>query len=362
MKTPDSPALRPAGADAEALLDSGFMTSAVTAGMTSPTAPIRWGILGTGFIAHTQTADLLGCGFTVAAVGSRSQETADAFAAEFGIRTAHGSYEALVADPGVDAVYSSTPHPFHAENALLALRAGKHVLIEKAFTLSAGQALAVVETGEAHGLVVMEAMWTRFLPHMLRIREIIAAGTLGDVRTLIADHNQNLPKDPLHRINNPTLGGGALLDLAIYPVSFAFDLFGTPETVRTIAAKTATGVDRQTAILLGFEDGRQAVLHSALDTQGPNTASILGTGGRIAIDAVWYSPTTFTVFDDQNRVIERWENGVSHRGMQFQAWEFERRIREGDRSPAILPARESVRIMQTLDAVRAQIELSYPGE
>ena len=338
------------------------MTSPVIAGATSPTAPIRWGILGTGFIAHTQTADLLGCGFTVAAVGSRSQDTADAFAAEFGIRTAHGSYEALVADPGVDAIYISTPHPFHAENALLALRAGKHVLIEKAFTLTAGQALAVVEAGEAHGLVVMEAMWTRFLPHMLRIREIIAAGTLGDVRTLIADHNQNLPKDPLHRINNPTLGGGALLDLAIYPVSFAFDLFGTPETVRAIAAKTATGVDRQTAILLGFEDGRQAVLHSALDTQGPNTASILGTGGRIAVDAVWYSPTTFTVFDDHNRVIERFEKDVSHRGMQFQAWEFERRIREDDRSPAILPARESARIMQTLDAVRAQIELSYPAE
>jgi len=335
------------------------MTSAET---TGPTAPIRWGILGTGFIAHTQTADLVACGFTVAAVGSRSQETADAFAAEFGIPTAHGSYEDLVADPGVDAIYVSTPHPFHAQNALLALRAGKHVLIEKAFTLTAAQALEVVETGEVAGLVVMEAMWTRFLPHMLRIREIIAAGTLGDVRTLIADHNQNLPKDPLHRINNPELGGGALLDLAIYPVSFAFDLFGTPESVTAIAAKTATGVDRQTAILLGFEDGRQAVLHSALDTKGPNTASILGTNGRIAVDAVWYSPTTFTVFDAAGEVIERFENTVTQRGMQYQSWEFERRIRVGDTAPAILPPRESVRIMQALDVVRAQIGLEYPGE
>ncbi len=329
---------------------------------TNSPAPIRWGILGTGFIAHTQTADLIGCGFTVAAVGSRSQESAEAFAAEFGIPVAHGSYEDLVADPGVDAIYISTPHSFHASNALLALRAGKHVLVEKSFTVTAGEAREVVEVGEAAGLVVMEAMWTRFLPHMLRIREIIAAGTLGDVRTLIADHNQNLPKDPLHRLNNPELGGGALLDLGIYPVSFAFDLFGAPTQVKALAAMTATGVDRQTAILLGFEDDRQAVLHCALDTKGPNTASILGTDGRIDIDAVWYSPTSFTVFDAEGTVIERYESTVSHRGMQYQAWEFERRIREGDHAPAILPASESVRIMETLDAVRAQIGLSYPGE
>ena len=335
------------------------MTSDVT---TSSPVPIRWGILGTGFIAHTQTADLIGCGFTVAAVGSRSQGPADAFAAEFGIPVAHGSYEALVADPGVDAIYISTPHPFHAENALLALRAGKHVLIEKPFTLTAGQAVEVVDAAEAAGLVVMEAMWTRFLPHMLRIREIIASGTLGDVRTLIADHNQDLPKDPLHRLNNPALGGGALLDLGIYPVSFAFDIFGAPTVVKALAAKTATGVDRQTAILLGFDDGRQAVLHSALDTKGPNTASILGTEGRIEVDSVWYSPTTFTVFDSEGEVIERFDTVVAHRGMQFQAWEFERRIREDDRSPAILPAAESARIMETLDAVREQIGLSYPGE
>lgn len=335
------------------------MTSDVT---TSSPVPIRWGILGTGFIAHAQTADLIGCGFTVAAVGSRSQGPADAFAAEFGIPVAHGSYEALVADPGVDAIYISTPHPFHAENALLALRAGKHVLIEKPFTLTAGQAVEVVDAAEAAGLVVMEAMWTRFLPHMLRIREIIASGTLGDVRTLIADHNQDLPKDPLHRLNNPALGGGALLDLGIYPVSFAFDIFGAPTVVKALAAKTVTGVDRQTAILLGFDDGRQAVLHSALDTKGPNTASILGTEGRIEVDSVWYSPTTFTVFDSEGEVIERFDTVVAHRGMQFQAWEFERRIREDDRSPAILPAAESARIMETLDAVREQIGLSYPGE
>ncbi|HEY0259881.1 MAG TPA: Gfo/Idh/MocA family oxidoreductase [Lacisediminihabitans sp.] len=326
------------------------------------TQDIRWGILGTGGIAHAQTTDLLGNGFTVTAVGSRSQESADAFAAEFGIPTAHGSYEALVADPDVDVVYVSTPHPFHAEAALLALNAGKHVLVEKPFTLNAAEAREVVDTAARNHLVVLEAMWNRFLPHTLRIREIIAAGTLGDVRTLIADHNQNLPKDPKHRINDPALGGGALLDLGVYPVSFAFDLFGTPSSVQAIAAKTATGVDRQTAIVFGYGDGQQAVLHTALDTLGPNTAAIIGTAGRIEIDSVWYTPTGFTVYDSEGAVVERFEHEVKNRGMQFQAWEAERLIAAGLTAGDILPPEESVRVMETLDEIRRQIGLSYPGE
>ena len=174
---------------------------------------IRWGILGTGGIAHAQAADLVANGFIVTAVGSRNRESAEAFAAEFAIPVAYDSYESLVGDPGVDIVYVSTPHPFHAPNATLALRAGKHVLLEKPFAMNAREARAVVELAQSSGLVVLEAMWTRFLPHMRRIREIIAAGTIGEVRTLLADHNQLLPSDPLHRLNNPALGGGALLDL-----------------------------------------------------------------------------------------------------------------------------------------------------
>ncbi|MCU1556884.1 MAG: gfo/Idh/MocA family oxidoreductase [Microbacteriaceae bacterium] len=323
---------------------------------------IRWGILGTGWIAHQQTADLIGNGFTVTAVGSRDQQSADAFAAEFGITSAHGSYEALVADPDVDVIYVSTPHPFHASAALLALNAGKHVLVEKPFTLTAAEAREVVDVAAANKLVVLEAMWARFLPHMLRIREIIAAGTIGEVRTLIADHNQNLPKEPEHRINNPELGGGALLDLGIYPVSFAFDLFGTPISVNAIASFTETGVDRQTAILFGYGDGQQAVLHTALDTLGPNTAVILGTKGRIEIDSVWYAPTPFTVFDSDGAVIERFEQQVKGRGMQFQAKEAERLIEAGLAEGTILPPSESAQIMETLDEIRRQIGLKYPGE
>jgi predicted dehydrogenase len=323
---------------------------------------IRWGILGTGWIAHQQTTDLVGNGFNVVAVGSRTQESADAFAAEFGIPRAYGSYEALVADPEVDAIYVSTPHPMHAENATLALKAGKHVLVEKPFTIAAAQAKAVVELAAANRLVALEAMWTRFLPHMLRIREIIAAGVIGEVRTLLADHDQNLPKDPAHRINNPELGGGALLDLGIYPVSFAHDVFGAPTSIQANAAKTATGVDRQTAIVLGYAGGQQAVLHTALDTLGPNRAAIVGTLGRIEIESVWYTPTPFTVFDSDGAVIERFDQPVKNRGMQFQAWELERLVREGLVAGEILPAVESVEIMETLDEIRSQIGLVYPSE
>jgi predicted dehydrogenase len=327
-------------------------------------ASLRWGILGTGGIAHSQTGDLKGNGFTVTAVGSRSQQSADAFAAEFDIPTAHPSYEALVADPNVDIIYVSTPHPFHAENAMLALNAGKHVLLEKPFTINQAEAQAVVDLAASKGLVVLEAMWTRWMPHIARIHEIIAAGTLGDVRTVIADHNQHLPLDPSHRINNPDLGGGALLDLGIYPVSFAWSIFGAPTSVTAISSPTAsTGVDRQTAILLGYAGGQQAVLHTALDTAGPNTASIIGTEGWIHIDSVFYTPTSFTVYNSSQEVIERFEvvdpNG---RGMHYQAAEAERLVAAGALSGDVLSTDETIGIMGTLDEVRRQIGLVYPGE
>ena len=323
---------------------------------------IGWGILGTGGIATAFAADLVATGMTIAAVGSRSQKSADAFAAAHGIPTAHPSYQALVDDPEVDAIYVSTPHPFHADNARLALLAGKHVLVEKPFALNAAEAADVVELAESRGLVVLEAMWTRWLPHMVRIREIIAANTLGEVRTVIADHNQKLSTDPKHRLNNPDLGGGALLDLGIYPVSFAWDVFGAPATVTAISSPTVTGVDRQTAILLGYEGGRQAVLHTALDALGPNTASVIGTEGRIDIDSVWYDATSFTVYDSENKIVERFDEKVVSRGMQYEAWELERLVAEGSTAGVILPPSETVAIMGTLDEIRSQIGLRYPGD
>jgi predicted dehydrogenase len=197
---------------------------------------------------------------------------------------------------------------------------------------------------------------------MLRIHEILAEGTLGEVRTVFADHNQHVAENPEGRMYAPELGGGALLDLGIYPVSFAVDVLGLPATVSAISSPTATGVDRQTSMQFGYEDGRQAVLHCALDTAGPNTADILGTRGRIHLDTVWYTPTSFTVYDNDQQVVERYESSVTSRGMQYQAWALEQIVDAGAISGAELPIEQSVAIMGVLDTVRNQIGLRYPGE
>jgi predicted dehydrogenase len=323
---------------------------------------IRWGILGTGFIAGLQTQDLQENGFTVQAVGSRSLEAASAFAEQYGVATAHGSYESLVADPSVDVVYIATPHPFHHGNALLALNAGKHVLVEKAFTMNAREAQEVFDLAASKGLVALEAMWSRFLPHMIRLREIIANGTIGEVRKVIASHNQNLPKDPAHRLNDPALGGGALLDLGVYPVSFAIDVLGFPETIRASGAMTATGVDRQTAAIFEYAQGQQAVLDCELDAAGPNRAVVIGTDGWIDIEPTWYNPTPFTVFDALGNILERFDQPVKGRGMQYQAAELERLTVPGSAAGTILPPAQSVAVMSAMDEIRRQIGLSYQAD
>jgi len=323
---------------------------------------LAWGILGTGGIANLQASDLIEHGFTVAAVGSRAQESANNFAAKFGIPTAHGSYEDLVADPNVDAIYVATPHPFHEEHALLALNAGKHVLVEKVFTMNATQAETVVARAAELNLVVLEAMWTRYLPHMVRIRELVKSGAIGTIRSVMADHNQNVSMDPLHRLNNPLLGGGALLDLGIYPISLAYDLLGAPTSVVAVATKTATDVDRQTSMILSYGDEAQAVIQTTLDLRGPNRAVIVGSEGRIEIDEVWYTPTSYTRFDGKGNVVEEFDGtvAVTGRGMQFQAAELERLVAAGELANDILSPTESAQIMHTLDEIRRQIGLSYP--
>jgi predicted dehydrogenase len=326
------------------------------------TEHLRWGILATGGIAHSFASDLKLNGFDVRAVGSRTQESADAFAASFDIPTAYGSYEQLAADPEIDVIYVSTPHPFHAEGATLALEGGKHVLVEKAFTLNATEARRIADLAASKGLLVLEAMWTRYLPHMIRIREIIADGTLGELRTLIADHTQKLPDDPTHRINALALGGGALLDLGIYPISFAWDVFGKPSTIQATATFKETGADAQIATIFGYEGSRIALTVSTSEARGPDTASVIGTQARIDIDSVWYTPTTFRVVAHDGTVLEEYRSEVNGRGMQYQAAALERLVAEGNLAGDILPIEETVAIMGTLDTIREQIGLRYPGE
>lgn len=323
---------------------------------------LRWGILATGGIAGAFASDLRTAGLDLVAVGSRSQESADAFAARFDIARAHPSYEALVSDPDVDIIYVSTPHPMHHENARLALEHGKHVLVEKAFTVNRAQAEDLQNRAAEKGLLAMEAMWTRYLPHMVRIREIIADGSLGEIRAVSADHTQLLPSDPTHRLNALELGGGALLDLGIYPISFIWDVLGAPTSIRAVGRLVETGADAEVATVMTHEGGAVSTSLSSSRAAGPNAASIIGTVARIDIDRVWYTPTTFRVVQPDGTVVEEYRSEVEGRGMQYQALAAERLVADGILGGDILPIAESVAIMGTLDEIRAQIGVSYPGE
>ncbi len=319
-----------------------------------------WGVIGTGGIAALQVQDLITAGLHVSAVGSRSQKTAEAFGDRFDIPKRHGSYEALVADSTVDIVYVATPHPMHAENAVLAIEAGKHVLVEKSFTVTADEARRIADAARGNDVFVMEAMWTRFLPSIVRAVELIRSNAIGEPRVLLADHNQYIPYSKAARLHEPELGGGALLDLGVYPISFASYLFGRPQTVTAKGTLTKLGVDELTAMIFEYASGAQASMHTGFLTPGPNVASVIGTEGRIDIDAVWYTQTGFTHYDQAGAVVERYDEKIQGRGMQYQALEVERCLREGLTESPVMPINESIEIMATMDEIRRQIGVEYP--
>ncbi|WP_010523714.1 Gfo/Idh/MocA family protein [Nesterenkonia sp. F] len=331
---------------------------------------LRWGILGTGHIAHAFAADLQFAGREIVAVGSRSAESAEAFAAELaagsapgsGVPRAHSSYEQLAADEDVDIVYVATPHPFHAAHAAMVLEQDTHVLVEKPFTLHAAEAAGLRDLARSRGLLAMEAMWTRYLPHMVRIREIIASGGLGEIRMLSADHAQSLPTDPGHRINALPLGGGALLDLGIYPLSFAADILGPVEQVSAQARFGDTGADTEVATVMHHHGGALSTSLSSSRAAGQNTAHILGTEGRIDIDGVWFADTSFTHTGADGTVHERFAVRGEGRGMQHQALAAEAAVADGTCEGSALGLDETVAIMELLDTIREQIGLRYPGE
>jgi predicted dehydrogenase len=318
------------------------------------TEPLGWGLIGTGGIAETFAADLM---FTdsgrAVAVGSRQMDSANRFADEFDIPNRHASYKALVADPEVEAVYVATPHPMHHADALLALRAGKAVLVEKAFTMNAREAEELVAIARAEGLFLMEAMWTRFLPHIAEIRRLLAEGALGEIVTVTADHGQWFAKDPKFRLFAPELGGGALLDLGVYPVSFASMVLGTPDRIVSLIDPAFTGVDGQTSMLFGYTSGAQAILTCTLSAKSPTRAAIVGTDARIEIDGTFYAPTSFTLISRAGHETH-FEAPSEGRGLWYEAEEVARCLREGLVESPLMPLDETVSIMQTMDAVLAQ--------
>ncbi|MGW3993031.1 Gfo/Idh/MocA family protein [Amycolatopsis sp. NPDC004772] len=313
--------------------------------------PLRWGIMGTGAIADAFARDLqLTESGVVAAVGSRSSGSAERFGGELDIPTRHSSYDALANDPDVDVVYVATPHPMHHANARLALEAGKPVLVEKPFTMNAEEARDLVDLARAQGLFLMEAMWTRFLPHIRHIRELLPS--LGDVVTVAADHGQWFAEDPAFRLFAPELGGGALLDLGIYPVSFASMVLGQPERVAAMATPAFTGVDAQMSMLFGYAGGAQAVLTCTLSAISPTTASIVGTEARIEVDGPFYAPASFT-FIPREGERRRFEYVDEGRGLRHQADEVALRLAARETESPLMPLAETVSIMTTMDEVRA---------
>lgn len=313
--------------------------------------PVRWGIISTGRIAHTFAADLRHIDEgTIIAVGSRNLDSAKLFADEFGLARAYGSYEELVSDPDVDAVYVGTPHPMHLDNALLALDHGKPVLVEKAFTMNAHEARTLIEAARAKKLFVMEAMWTRFLPHVVAIRELVLAGAIGELVAFEADHGKWFPTDASSRLFAPELGGSALLDLGIYPVSFAFMLLGRPTHVRSLVTPSFTGVDGQVSMLFGYDSGAHAVLTCTSGARSATRACLTGRDARIEIGGDFYAPTSFELRTRDGKV-RPYRFDVPGRGLQFQAVEVARCLDAGLLESPVMPLDETLAIMETLDSV-----------
>ncbi len=324
--------------------------------------PLRWGVLAPGRIAGAFVdATSRYTRQRVVAVGSRSAERARAFAAAHGVDRAYGSYEELVADPGIDVVYVASPHSEHAGQALLAIAAGKPVLVEKPFTRNATEAAQVAAAARARGVLAMEAMWTRFLPQTDVIGRLLADGVLGEVITVLADHGQSFDPDPQGRLFNPALAGGALLDLGIYPISFASFVLGGPDTVVATGSVTETGVDAQVSMTLAAGSA-QACLNTTLLARTPTTASISGPTGYLEITGPFYAPAVLSLTTRDGRIVRDPDPIAGHHGLCFEAAHVAQLIADGATESPLLPLDETVRVLATIDEIRRQLGVRYPGE
>jgi predicted dehydrogenase len=323
---------------------------------------IRWGILSTGHIAQKFARGLAALpDADLVAVGSRAQETADVFGAAFDIPHRHPSYEALAEDPDVDVVYVATPHALHHENTLLCLNAGKAVLCEKPFAINTQEAEAMITLAREKGLFLMEAMWSRFLPLLVKVRQLVHDGVLGEMRMLSADFGFRAAIDPQGRLFDPELGGGALLDVGVYPVSLASMLLGPPARVKSMAHLGKADVDEQNAILLGYEHGQLAMLWSAVRTTTHHEASIFGTEARLRMHAPWWRGVALTL-SRQGQEDEVMDLPFEANGYNYEAAEVMTCLREGKLESDVMPLDETLEIMKTLDTIRDQWGLTYPTE
>ncbi|MGW7410691.1 Gfo/Idh/MocA family protein [Streptomyces sp. NPDC054833] len=326
---------------------------------------VRWGILATGGIAAAFAADLVDLlDAEIVAVASRSLGPARAFAERFGIGRAYGDWESLAADEDIDVVYVATPHSAHRAAAGLCLEAGHNVLCEKAFTLNAREAEELVALAKERGSFLMEAMWMYCNPLIRRLKALVDDGAIGEVRTVHADFGLAGPFPAAHRLRDPALGGGALLDLGVYPVSFAQLLLGEPADVMARAVLSDEGVDLQTGALLSWESGALASVHCSVVGGTANTASVTGSLGRIDIPSGFFHPERFVLHrdgrDPEEFVLEPADGPRT--SLRHEAAEVIRALRAGETESPLVPLDGTLAVMRTLDAIRERIGVRYPGE
>jgi predicted dehydrogenase len=316
-------------------------------------APLRWGILGPGSIARTFTEDLLLLeDHVVVAVGSRDAARAADFAADYGIGRSYGSYEDLAADDSLDVIYVATLHPGHHGAARLCLLAGRPVLVEKPFTVTAAEAEDLVALARERRLFAMEAMWTRFSPLVRAAAGLVRNGAIGRVTAVQADYAGSPPYDPGSRLWNADLAGGALLDIGVYPISFGAMLLGEPEAVRALATPAPNGVDANTAVIARYTGGAVGLYHFGFWADSPRVAMITGTGGIITVGPPFYRPERLTL-QRAGREPETRAITLPGHGFTYEAEEVARCLRAGLTESPVLTLDGTLAVMRTLDAARA---------
>jgi predicted dehydrogenase len=323
---------------------------------------IRWGIAATGGIAlsFAQALERVEDAHLVS-VASRTIERAREFAETVAAERAHGTYEALAEDPDVDIVYVASPHSRHRDDALLFLEAGKHVLCEKPLALNASQVRAMTEAAARTGRFLMEALWSRFLPGYVELRRLLDEGEIGQPQLVEADFGFRVPDvEPTHRLFDLAQGGGALLDLGIYPLNLAFMVLGRPLEARAVGQLGATGADEQTAVVLRHRDGALSVAKAAIRTAMSCTARIAGTEGFVTIPAFMHCPQHLVVTTAAGEQLV--DTPMDGNGLHHQVHEVHRCLRAGLPQSPVMPWSESLALATTMDDIRAQIGLRYPGE
>ena len=320
---------------------------------------IRWGVVGPGRIAEKVVEDFAVVdGARPVAVASRSLDRARAFADRHGLERAYGSYAEILADPDVDVLYVATPHPQHHAVALGALRAGKALLVEKAFTATTAGCVEVVDLARATGVFAMEAMWTRFQPAVVAVRELVADGAIGEVRSVQADLGIAREYDPVDRLFDLTLGGGALLDLGVYVVSFAQMLLGTPSRLVAAGSLFPSGADAEATLLLDHGDGRTATLTTSLRQALPGQARVFGTTGWIDVLPRFHHPQTIVLHraGAEPETITRQQTGG---GYAHELTEVTECLRAGRSESAVMPLADTLAVQTVLGEAAEQLGVRH---